>query len=116
MWCESFFISKLIKYSIQNENIYVKNESTSKMKKVRILLRVSSDRQLDVDGDLSIQRKIIKEYIKQQEDWVLDGKEYFEGSNSGYTQGIDKRAVLLEALEDARKGEYEILAVYKMIA
>ena len=29
------------------------------MKKIRMLLRVSSDQQLEADGDLSIQRKIL---------------------------------------------------------
>ena len=84
-----------------------------KLKRVRILLRVSSDRQLEADGDLSIQRKIVKEYIKQHSDWKLDEKEYFEGSNSGYRNSINDREILLETLEDARNGEYEILAVYK---
>ena len=36
------------------------------MKKVRMLLRVSSDQQLEADGDLSIQRAIVQEYIKKQ--------------------------------------------------
>ena len=45
------------------------------MKRIRMLLRVSSDQQLEADGDLSIQRKILMEYIQKQEDWILDGKE-----------------------------------------
>ena len=54
------------------------------MKRVRMLLRVSSDQQLEADGDLSIQRDILKEYIQKREDWILDEKEYFEGSKSAY--------------------------------
>ena len=54
------------------------------MKKIRMLLRVSSDQQLEADGDLSIQRKILIEYIQRHEDWILDSKEYFEGSKSAY--------------------------------
>ena len=80
---------------------------------VRILLRVSSNRQLEADGDLSIQRELVKEYVSRQENWILDTKEYFEGSNSGYKNGLEERATLLETLEDAKKGEYDILAVYK---
>ena len=53
------------------------------MKRVRMLLRVSSNQQLEADGDLSIQRQIVREYICRQTDWKLDTKEYFEGSVSG---------------------------------
>ena len=45
------------------------------LKKVRMLLRVSSNQQLEADGDLSVQRRIVKEYIQKQEDWMLDEKE-----------------------------------------
>lgn len=83
------------------------------MKRVRILLRVSSNQQLEADGDLSVQRQLVKEYVKQQEDWILDEKEYFEGSSSGYKNAVMKREALQEALEDARNQEYDILAVYK---
>ncbi len=83
------------------------------MKRVRMLLRVSSNRQLEADGDLTIQRQLVKEYIETFEDWELDSKEYFEGSNSGYKNSVMDRDVLQEALEDARKREYDILAVYK---
>ena len=34
------------------------------MKRVRMLLRVSSNQQLDADGDLDIQRKIVLDYIR----------------------------------------------------
>lgn len=83
------------------------------MKRVRILLRVSSNQQLEADGDLSIQRQLVRDYIQQHEDWLLDRKEYFEGSNSGYKNTVDKRDILQEALADAKKGEYDILAAYK---
>ena len=83
------------------------------MKRVRILLRVSSNQQLESDGDLSIQRQLVQDYIQQHEDWLLDTKEYFEGSNSGYKNTVEKRDILQEALADAKKGEYDILAAYK---
>lgn len=83
------------------------------MKRVRMLLRVSSNQQLEADGDLTIQRQLVKEYIEKFDDWKLDNKEYFEGSNSGYKNSVTDRDVLKEALEDARKHEYDILAVYK---
>ena len=83
------------------------------MKKVRMLLRVSSNQQLEADGDLSVQRRIVKEYIQKQEDWILDEKEYFEGGNSGYSNAVSDRDVLQEALRDAASGQYDILVAYK---
>ena len=83
------------------------------LKKVRMLLRVSSNQQLEADGDLSVQRRIVKEYIQKQEDWILDEKEYFEGSNSGYNNAVSDRDVLQEALRDAESGQYDILVAYK---
>lgn len=83
------------------------------MKKVRMLLRVSSDQQLEADGDLSIQRAIVQEYIKKQPDWVADDKEYFEGSKSAYKNTAEEREILQQILEDAAKKEFDILLLYK---
>lgn len=83
------------------------------MKRVRMLLRVSSDRQLEADGDLSVQREIVREYVQSHDEWILDDKEYFEGSNSGYKNSVLVRGILQAALRDARNGEYDILAAYK---
>jgi len=83
------------------------------MKRVRILLRVSSNHQLDADGDLTIQRRLVLEYILKHDDWRLDGKEYFEGGVSGYRNSIADRDALQEAYKDAKNKEYDILVVYK---
>lgn len=83
------------------------------MKKVRMLLRVSSNQQLEADGDLGIQREIIKDYIATHGEWILDGKEYFEGGNSGYKNAVADRDILQEALKDAMAHEYDILVAYK---
>lgn len=83
------------------------------MKRARMLLRVSSNQQLEADGDLSVQRQIVKEYAESHNDWLLDDKEYFEGSNSGYKNSVVNRDVLQEALTDAKNNEYDILVVYK---
>jgi len=80
---------------------------------VRMLLRVSSNQQLEADGDLSVQRKLVADYIARRPDWTLDEKEYFEGSKSGYKTAVSDRDALQEALEDARKKEYDILVAYK---
>ena len=83
------------------------------MKRVRMLLSVSSNQQLEADGDLSVQRQLVKDYIFSQSDWQLDEKEYFEGSNSGYKNAVADRNILQEALQDAKAKEYDILVVYK---
>lgn len=89
------------------------NPILSKKKRVRILLRVSSQQQLDADGDLGIQRQIILDDVKKHSDWILDEKEYFEGSNSGYKNSVADRDVLQEAYQDAKNREYDILVAYK---
>ena len=83
------------------------------MKRVRMLLRVSSNQQLESDGDLSVQRQLVKDYISNQSDWQLDEKEYFEGSNSGYKNAVADRNIMQKALQDAKAKEYDILVVYK---
>ena len=83
------------------------------MKRVRMLLRVSSEQQLEADGDLSIQRKILLEYISKHPDWYLDKKEYFEGSKSAYKNTASKREILQEVLQDAKRHEFDILVPYK---
>lgn len=83
------------------------------MKRVRMLLRVSSDQQLEATGDLSIQRQILQEFIAKQDDWVLDPKEYFEGSKSAYKNTAEERDVLQEILEDAKNKKFDILVPYK---
>lgn len=83
-------------------------------KRVRILLRVSSNAQMESDGDLKVQRQIIVDYLNDRHpDWALDDKEYFEGGVSGYKNSVADRDVLQEAYEDAKNREYDILAVYK---
>ena len=82
-------------------------------KVARMLLRVSSNQQLEADGDLSVQRQLVKEYITSHSDWILDPKEYFEGSNSGYKNSVADRDILQQALQDAVNQEYDVLVVYK---
>lgn len=96
-----------------NRNKKPISESEIHKKRVRMLLRVSSDQQLESDGDLKIQRQIILEYVKTYPDWILDEKEYFEGSNSGYKNSVADREILQEAYKDAANREYDILVVYK---
>lgn len=83
------------------------------MKRVRMLLRVSSNQQLEADGDLSIQRQILLDYINRQDEWELDDKEYFEGSKSAYKNTAKQRDILQEILQDAKENQFDILVPYK---
>lgn len=67
-----------------------------------------------------LQRRIYVAYVqgntrkwKTLTEWILDSKEYFEGSNSGYKNSVVDRDVLQEALRDAENKEYDILLAYK---
>lgn len=95
----------------QTKNVIA--NKTEKQLRVRMLLRVSSHQQLEADGDLNIQREIILEYIKNNPDWILDDKEYFEGGVSGYKNSVADRDALQEAHQDAKNQEYDILVAYK---
>lgn len=90
-----------------------KSELLTTNKRVRMLLRVSSNQQLDADGDLSVQRQILLDYIAKQPYWIVDTKEYFEGGVSGYKNSVLERDILQEALKDAKNREYDILLAYK---
>lgn len=79
-------------------------------RKVRTLLRVSSKQQLH-DDDIPIQRGELQAYIDRREDWVFD-KEYMEKAVSAYKNGLKKRTILQDILEDARKHEFDILLAY----
>lgn len=81
----------------------------------RMLLRVSSNQQLDADGDLGVQRRIVMDYIKVHDEWELDSEkpEYYEGGVSGFKNSVEDRQALQDILSDAKKGEFEILVCYK---
>lgn len=79
-------------------------------KRVRTLLRVSSRQQLH-DDDIPIQRAEAEQFIAKQKDWVFD-KEYLEKGVSAYRNGVDDREVLQEIMQDAKRGEFEILLAY----
>lgn len=96
-----------------NKNSNLISCANNANKRVRILLRVSSDQQLEADGDLGIQRQLDVECIKSHADWILDKKEYFEGSNSGYKNSVADRDILQEIYQDAENHEFDILVVYK---
>lgn len=96
-----------------NQTKNVITNKTKKLLRVRILLRVSSNQQLDEGRDLVTQRKIVEEYIERHPEWHYDGTEYFEGGVSGYKNSVADRDVLQEALQDAENKKYDILVAYK---
>lgn len=81
----------------------------------RMLLRVSSNQQLDADGNLTVQRNIVSDYIQLHDEWKLDTDkpEYYEGGVSGFKNSVNDRQALQEILADAKNGEFEILVCYK---
>ncbi len=91
----------------------ITSDKREKQLRARVLLRVSSDQQLDEGGDLRTQRKIVEEYIAEHPNWHYDGTEYFEGGVSGYKNAVADRDVLQEAYRDALNKEYDILVTYK---
>lgn len=78
--------------------------------KVRTLLRVSSQKQL-YDDDIPLQRAELKDFINKNPDWIFDG-EYMEAAVSGYKNTLQDREKLLQILDDAKKGEFDILLAY----
>ena len=93
-----------------NKNLLLGRDTHKKRARI---LRVSSNQQLESDGDLTVQRQLVLEYVRSHPDWILDEKEYFEGGVSGYKNSVADRDELQKALSDAEKGEYDILVVYK---
>ena len=79
-------------------------------KKVRTLLRVSSRQQLH-DDDIPIQRAEAEQFISKHADWIFD-KEYLEKGISAYHNGVEDREVLQEIMQDAKKGDFDILLAY----
>lgn len=79
-------------------------------KRVRTLLRVSSKQQLH-DDDIPMQRAEAKQYIAKQPGWNFD-REYLEKAVSAYKNSASDRETLQEILEDAKRGEFDILLTY----
>ena len=80
------------------------------MKKVRCLLRVSSEKQLD-KNDIPMQRIVCKDFIERMPEWDFD-KEYIEKGVSGYNKKLEDRDVLQEIKKDALNGKFDILLVF----
>ena len=80
------------------------------MKRVNILLRVSSQQQLH-DEDIPIQRSECMNFIGTHNDWTFQ-KEYLEKAVSGFKTSVKDREVLQEIKEDAQNKSFDVLVVY----
>lgn len=80
------------------------------MKRVNILLRVSSQQQLHAD-DIPVQRSECMGFIATHNDWAFQ-KEYVEKAVSGFKVSVKDREILQEIQEDARQKNFDVLVVY----
>ncbi|MCM1542128.1 MAG: recombinase family protein [Blautia sp.] len=80
------------------------------MKRVNILLRVSSQQQLH-DDDIPVQRSECMDFIGKHNDWAFQ-REYVEKAVSGFKTSVKDREILQEILEDARQKTFDVLVVY----
>lgn len=80
------------------------------MKRVNILLRVSSKQQLHGD-DIPVQRSECMNYIGTHTNWQFQ-KEYLEKAVSGFKTSVKDREILQEILEDAENKAFDVLVVY----
>lgn len=80
------------------------------MKRVNILLRVSSKQQLHGD-DIPVQRSECMNYISTRADWQFQ-KEYLEKAVSGFKTSVKDREILQEILEDAENKTFDVLLVF----
>ena len=80
----------------------------------------ASARILTPEDDLPLQRNEIVNFIESQPEskkgieWVLSGHEYVEAGVSAYHTHTSKRVGLQDAFEAAKKGEYDILVLFKL--
>lgn len=80
------------------------------MKRVNILLRVSSQQQLH-DDDIPVQRSECMNFISTHDDWTFQ-KEYVEKAVSGFKTSVKDREILQEIQEDAKQKNFDVLVVY----
>ena len=70
------------------------------MKRVNILLRVSSQQQLH-DDDIPVQRSECMNFISTHDDWTFQ-KEYVEKAVSGFKTSVKDREILQEIQEERK--------------
>ncbi|SDZ24960.1 Site-specific DNA recombinase [Thermoactinomyces sp. DSM 45892] len=91
-----------------------KQTSQGRIKKASRSGKVSARPTSIDEDDLPLQKKKCMEYIQDRPEWEFTGLEYVEAGVSGFHTHVSKRTGLNQAFEDARKGLYDILLVYKL--
>lgn len=81
---------------------------------VGAIYRVSTEKQLkrDEPDAIPVQRSAVREFIAARPEWRLV-REYSEEGVSGFKVSAADRDVLQQALEDARRGAFQALVVFK---
>lgn len=90
-----------------------KQTSQGKMKLATRSGKVSA-RPVSDENDLPLQKKKCMEYIANKPDWEFTELEYVEAGVSGFHTHTSKRTGLNRAFEDAKKGLFDVLLVYKL--
>jgi site-specific DNA recombinase len=90
-----------------------KQTSQGRMKLATRSGKVSA-RPVSDENDLPLQKRKCMEYIGNKPDWEFTDLEYVEAGVSGFHTHTSKRTGLNRAFEDAKKGLFDVLLVYKL--
>lgn len=95
--------------SYPKEAVDIEKEQAAK--RVGCLYRVSTQKQVNLEDDIPMQRNACMEYIKKKDDWKLT-REYIEPGVSGYHKGLNDRKVLKEVIKDVGNKQIDVLLVF----
>jgi DNA invertase Pin-like site-specific DNA recombinase len=83
-------------------------------KRVRVLLRVSTKKQLN-QGEMPLQwDEVMKEFEKHRDEWDLDDVNYQEPAVSGFKKPTTERPELMKIRADAQARQFDILLVFAL--
>lgn len=97
------------KITYPKEMIDIEKEQAAK--RVGCLYRVSTQKQVNLEDDIPMQRNACMEYIKKKDGWKLV-REYIEPGVSGYHKGLNDRKVLKEVIKDVGNKQIDVLLVF----
>lgn len=81
------------------------------VKRVGCLYRVSTQKQVNLEDDIPMQRNACMEFIRKKEGWEL-AREYIEPGVSGYHKGLNDRKVLQNVIRDVGSRQIDVLLVF----
>jgi len=97
--------------SREEETMSDANGTSEKLTRAALYARVSTDEQ--VNGySLDAQRRAFKGLVDGR-GWTVH-REYVEEGRSAHTDGVRKRPVFVQAIDDAEAGRYDVLVVHKI--